>query len=50
MATNAKKLFKEELIQVNSTIRFFDDSKSSISIISEAMEYTIKSINIIYGC
>jgi len=47
ISRNAKELFKEELIQVNSTIKSFDDIGVSISNISEVMEYTMKSINII---
>ena len=47
ISSNAKELFKEELVQVNSTIKSFDNIKSSISNISEAMELTMKSINII---
>ena len=47
ISSNAKELFKEELIQVNSTIKSFDEIKSSISNISEAMEYTMKSIHVI---
>jgi len=47
ISKNAKELFKEELNQVSSTIKSFDDIRASISNISEAMEYTMKSINII---
>ena len=47
ISRNAKELFKEESNQVNSTIKSFDDIKASISNISKAMEYTMKSINII---
>lgn len=47
ISRNAKELFKEELNQVNSAIKSFDEIKASISNISEAMEYTMKSINII---
>ena len=47
ISSNAKELFKEELNQVSSTIKSFDDIKASISSISQAMEYTMKSINVI---
>ena len=47
ISSDAKDLFKEELNQVNTTIESFDKIKTSISEISEAMKFSMKSINII---
>ncbi|MGH4120223.1 methyl-accepting chemotaxis protein [Clostridium sp.] len=47
ISTNAKELFKEESKQVNSTILSFQDIKTSISKISEAMEHSMESIKVI---
>ncbi|MBU3153468.1 methyl-accepting chemotaxis protein [Clostridium estertheticum] len=47
ISENAKKLFKEELVQVSSTITSFGKIKESISNISSAMEVSMNSINVI---
>lgn len=47
ISSSAKELFKEELVQVNTTIQSFDKIKLSIADISEAMKLTMESINII---
>lgn len=47
ISSNAKELFKEESVQVNSTILSFEDIKASISKISEAMEHSMESIKVI---
>lgn len=46
---NAKVLFNEELDQVNSTIKSFDEIKASIKEISKAMELSVKAVNVIDG-
>jgi methyl-accepting chemotaxis protein len=47
ISSNAKELFKEESMQVNSTILSFEDIKDAISKISEAMENSMESIKVI---
>lgn len=47
ISENAKNLFKEELVQVSSTITSFGKIKDSISNISSAMEVSMNSINVI---
>lgn len=44
---DAKILFNEELDQVNSTIKSFDQIKTSILEIAEAMELSVNAINVI---
>lgn len=47
ITSNAKELFKEESAQVNSTIKSFEEIKSSISKISQAMEHSMEAIGVI---
>jgi Methyl-accepting chemotaxis protein len=47
ISSDAKELFKEELLQVSNTIRSFDEIKTSISNIYDAMKATMNSIGVI---
>lgn len=47
ISSAAKELFKEEVLQVNNTIKSFDEIKASISDISQAMKDTMSSIKVI---
>lgn len=47
ISSDAKELFREELLQVNNTIKSFDEIKASILNISDTMKDTMNSIKVI---
>ena len=47
ISSDAKELFREELLQVKNTIKSFDEIKASIFNISDTMKDTINSIEVI---